>query len=79
MGLVCHLLTGEGYGTLQSYCPQFRGVIQSCRRSYCLHTWDAAEHLRFVNPWNFKILAIPMQLDSLPHVSFTDIGVTNLW
>ena len=57
MGLVCHLLAGEGRGNLQTSCPRFRGVNPICCRSYRLHTWDPAEHLCFVNPCNFKTLA----------------------
>ena len=52
MGLVCRLLAGEGRGNLQTYCPQFYGN-QTLRRS---HRLDAAEHLRFVNPCNFRTL-----------------------
>ena len=57
VGLVCRLLTGEGHETLWSYCPQFCGVVEICRRSYRLYTWDPGEHLRFVNPCNFKTSA----------------------
>ena len=57
MGLVCRLLAGEGRGTLQPYCPQFRDVDQICCRSYHPHTQDLPEHLCFVNPCNFKALA----------------------
>ena len=35
MGLVYHLLAGEGRGNLQTYCPQFHDT-QICRRSHCL-------------------------------------------
>ena len=55
MGLVCHLLAGEGRGTLQTYCPRFYGN-QTLRRSHRLYSWDLAEHLRFVNPCNFRTL-----------------------
>ena len=55
MGLVCHLLAGEGRGNLPTYCPQLRGN-PTYRRSNRLHSWDPAEHLRFVNPCNFKTL-----------------------
>ena len=56
MGLVCCLLAGEGRGNLQICCPQFCNVNQLPRRSHRLHSWDPAEHLRFVNPCNFKTL-----------------------
>ena len=55
MGLVCRLLAGEGRGKLQTYCPQFYGNQTLCR-SHCLYSWDPAEHLRFVNPCNFRTL-----------------------
>ena len=55
MGLVCRLLAGEGRGNLQTYCPQLRDT-RICRRSHRLHSWDPADHLRFVNPCNFKTL-----------------------
>ena len=55
MGLICRLLAGEGRGTLQIYCPQFCDN-QIHRRSHRLHSWDPAEHLRFVNPCNFRTL-----------------------
>ena len=55
MGLVCRLLAGEGRGTLQTYCPQFSDN-QTHRRSHRLHFWDPAEHLRLVNPCNFRTL-----------------------
>ena len=55
MGLVCHLLAGESCGNLQTYCPQFCGY-QILRRSHRLYPWDPAEHLRFVNPCNFRTL-----------------------
>ena len=55
MGLVCCLLAGEGRGNLQTYCPQFCDN-QIHRRSHCLHFWDPAEHLCFVNPCNFRTL-----------------------
>ena len=56
MGLVWHLLAGEGRGNLQTYCPQFCDVNQLSRKSHQLHSWDPAEHLRFINPCNFKTL-----------------------
>ena len=34
VGLVCHLLNGEGRGNLQTYCPQFCDVNQLPRRSH---------------------------------------------
>ena len=55
MGLVCRLLAGEGRGNLQTYCPQFCGN-QTLRRSHRLYSWDPAEHLRFINPCNFRTL-----------------------
>ena len=55
MGLVCHLLAGEGPTTLQTYCPWFCDN-QIHRRSHCLPAWEPAEHLRFVNPCNFRTL-----------------------
>ena len=58
MWLVCHVLAGEGHGTFYrftDYCPQFFGN-QTHRRSHCLHSWDPAEHLRFVNPCNSRKL-----------------------
>ena len=54
VGLVCRLLAGEGRGNLQTYCPQFCDINQLPHRSHRLHFWDPAEHLRFVNPCNFK-------------------------
>ena len=50
MGLVCHLLAGEGHGNLQTYCPQF------CGNQTLLYSQDPAEHLHFVNPCNFRTL-----------------------
>ena len=55
MGLVCRLLAGEGQGNLPTYCPQLFGNAIHCR-SHRLHSWDPAEHLRLVNPCNFKTL-----------------------
>jgi len=55
MGLVCRLLAGEGQGNLYTYCPQLCGT-PTHRRSHRLHSWDPAEHLRFVNLCNFKTL-----------------------
>ena len=55
MQLVCYLLAGEGHGNLQTYCPQFCDNQIHCRSHY-LHSWDPAEHLRFVNPCNFRTL-----------------------
>ena len=55
MGLVCRLLAGVGCGNLQTYCPQFYGN-QVLRWSYRLYPWDPSEHLRFVNPCNFRTL-----------------------
>ena len=56
MGLLCRLLAGEGHGNLQICCPQFCNENQLPCRSHRLHSWDPAEHLRFVNPCNFKTL-----------------------
>ena len=55
MGLVCRLLVGEDRGNLQTYCPQFYGNQTLCW-SHRLYLWDPAEHLRFVNPCNFRTL-----------------------
>ena len=55
MGLVCRLLAEKGCGNLQTYCPQFCGN-QTLRRSHRLYSWDPAEHLRFVNPCNYRTL-----------------------
>ena len=55
MGLVCCVLAGEGRGNLQTYCPQFCGNQTLCRYPY-LYSWDPAEHLRFINPCNFRTL-----------------------
>ena len=55
MGLVCRLLAGEGRGNLQTYCPQFCGN-QTLHRSHRFSSWDHAEHLRFINPCNFRTL-----------------------
>ena len=55
MGLVCRLLAGEGHGNLQTYCPQFCGN-QTLRQSHRLYSCDPVEHLRFVNPCNFRTL-----------------------
>ena len=55
MGLVCHLLAGEGLGNLQTYYPQFCGN-QTFHRSHRPFSWDPAEHLHFVNPCNFRAL-----------------------
>ena len=55
MGLVCRLLAGEGRGNLSTYYPQLCGT-PILRRSHGLHTYDPAEHLRFVNLCNFKTL-----------------------
>ena len=55
MELVCFLLAGEGRGNLQTYASQFCGN-QTHRRSHCLHFWDPAEHLHFVNLSNFRTL-----------------------
>ena len=54
MGLICRLLAGEDRGNIQTYCPQFCGN-QTLRWSR-LYFWDPAEHLRFVNPCNFRTL-----------------------
>ena len=37
--------------------PCFVMLSNHAEISYCLHTWDLTEHLRFVNPCNFKTLA----------------------
>ena len=55
MGLVCRPLAEEGCGNLQTYCPHFCGN-QTLRRSHRVYSWDSAEHLRFVNPCNFRTL-----------------------
>ena len=47
MGLVCHLLAGEG--NLQTYCPQFCGNQTLCR-SHRLYSWDPAEHYVLLIP-----------------------------
>ena len=56
IGLVCCLLTGEGRGDLQNYCPLFRGVENTRRQSTRLHAWDPAAHLRFTDPTDFRTL-----------------------
>ena len=53
--LVYRLLAAEGHGNLLTYCPQFCGD-QTHRWSLCLHSWDSAGHLRFIDPCNFKTL-----------------------
>ena len=55
MGLVCRLLNGEGHGNVPTYCPQLLDN-PTHHRSHRLHSWDPAEHLRFVNPCNFRTL-----------------------
>ena len=45
VGLVCHLLAGEGHGTVLTYCPQFFDINQLPCRSHRFHSWDPAEHL----------------------------------
>ena len=55
MGLVCRLLAGKGWANLPIYCPQLCGN-PTHRRFHWLHSWDPAEHLRLVNPCNFKTL-----------------------
>ena len=55
MGLVCCVLAGEGRGNLHTYYPQFCGNQTLCRSPY-LYSWDPAEHLRFINPCNFRTL-----------------------
>ena len=55
MGLVCHLLAGEGCRNLLNYCTQFCGN-QTHRRSHRLHSWDPAGHLRLIDSCNFKTL-----------------------
>ena len=44
-----------GLWELLTCCPQFCGN-QTHRRSHCLHSWDPAGHLCFINPCNFKTL-----------------------
>ena len=39
-----------------SYCPLFRDVDNTRRQSTCLHAWDHAAHLRFIDPTDFKTL-----------------------
>ena len=55
MGLVCHLLAGEGRGNLSTYCLQLCGA-PILLRSHRLHSYDPAEHLHFVNLCNCKTL-----------------------
>ena len=55
MGLVCCVLAGDGHGNLQTYCVPVCDNQTLCRSLY-LYTWDPAEHLRFINPCNFRIL-----------------------
>ena len=54
MGLVCHLLAGEGQGNLLTFCPKF--VTNTTRRSQRLYYYDPANHLRFQNPCDFRSL-----------------------
>jgi len=55
MGLVCHLLAGEGQGNLPTYCPQLcENPIN--HRSHQLTFWHPAEHLHFVYICDFKTL-----------------------
>ena len=56
IGLVCRLLAGEGRGNLHYFCPLFRGTDDTCHRSSHLHAWDPADHLRFIDPCNFRTL-----------------------
>ena len=57
MGLVCHLLDGEGRanGNLPAHCLQLLHN-PTHREFHHLHSWDPAEHLRFINPCNFRTL-----------------------
>ena len=57
MGLVCHLLAGEGHENLQTEWPQFCGN-QTHRRSHHPYSCDPGEYLHFVNPCNFRTLDI---------------------
>ena len=43
------------FRNLQTYCPQFNDDQAQCR-SHCLYSWDMAEHLHFVKPYNFRKL-----------------------
>ena len=56
IGLVCRLLAGEGRGNLQNYCSLFCGAENTRRQSTCLHAWDPAAHLRFIDPTDFRTL-----------------------
>ena len=55
MGLVCHLLAGEGCGNLHIYCTPFCGN-QTLLIYHCLYPWDPTEHLRLVNLCDFRTL-----------------------
>ena len=69
LGLTCHLLAGEGRGSLQSFCPKFKFTL--LRVSHRLHSFDPASHLRLQNPCNFHTL-------DCFHCSW-QVAVVNLW
>ena len=56
IGFICCLLAGVGQGNLQNFCPTFCGTDDICRWSSRLHSWDPADHLRFIDPCNFRTL-----------------------
>ena len=56
IGLVCRLLAGEGRGSLQNYCPLFRGAENTRHQYTRLHAWDPAAHLRFIDPTDLRTL-----------------------
>ena len=66
IGQVCRLLAGEGQGSLQNYCPLFRGAENTHRQSTRLHAWDPAAHC-----------ALLIQLISGPSIGFDVVG--RLW
>ena len=54
LGFTCHLLDGEGWVNLQTFCPTFKkSPIRSSNR---LHSFDLASHLCFINICNFRTL-----------------------
>ena len=53
MGLVCHLLAGEGQGNLLTFCLKF---VTTTTRSQRLHDYDSANHLRFQDPCDLRSL-----------------------
>ena len=57
IGLVCHLLAWEGLENLQKFCPLFWNTDENCRHwSSHLHDCHPAEHLHFVDQFNFWTL-----------------------